>query len=160
MSKNMLGVALCEVRGLLNQLMENLCGKDWEKWLEALKTFLRGEPTFAEEMIYPPLRWSTDLGEIPRVNLLSQTSSYCRQFGEGWRLPTEKELARAMKNTELANEFALLKYYWTSTSHSDADKKMTVLYRHQDEGVSYSREDWLGNQKNPYLRLCRTREFA
>ncbi len=43
MSTNMLGIALCEVRGLLNDLMEKLCGEEGMLWLEAFKKFLRKE---------------------------------------------------------------------------------------------------------------------
>ncbi len=43
MSENMLGVALHEVRGLLAQLMDALCGEEGRKWLQALKLFLRKE---------------------------------------------------------------------------------------------------------------------
>ena len=39
----MLGIALSEVRGLLNDLLEKLSGRDGEKWLTELKKFLRGE---------------------------------------------------------------------------------------------------------------------
>jgi len=41
--KNMLGIALRDVRGLLNDLTEKLCGEDGEIWLEAFKKFLRKE---------------------------------------------------------------------------------------------------------------------
>ncbi|MFA6274851.1 MAG: hypothetical protein WCX70_01725, partial [Candidatus Paceibacterota bacterium] len=41
---DMLGVALSEVQGLLNDLFEKLSGKDWEEWLGELKKFLRKEP--------------------------------------------------------------------------------------------------------------------
>lgn len=43
MPKNILGIALCEVRGLLNDLMEKLCGEDGKMWLDAFKKFLRKE---------------------------------------------------------------------------------------------------------------------
>ena len=43
MSKNMLGVALRDVRGLLGDLMEKLCGESSEMWLYAFKRFLRRE---------------------------------------------------------------------------------------------------------------------
>ena len=43
MSNNMLGIALRDVRGLLGNLMDKLCGADGEIWLEAFKKFLRKE---------------------------------------------------------------------------------------------------------------------
>lgn len=41
--KNMLGIALHEVRGLLSDLMEKLCGEEGQKWITAFKLFLRKE---------------------------------------------------------------------------------------------------------------------
>jgi hypothetical protein len=46
MNNNMLGISLCEVRGLINDLMDKLCGKDGRMWLEAFKKFLRMENPF------------------------------------------------------------------------------------------------------------------
>ncbi len=43
MSNDMLGLALRDVRGLLNDLMEKLCGEEGEVWLKAFKKFLRKE---------------------------------------------------------------------------------------------------------------------
>lgn len=57
MSTNMLGIALCEVRGLLSDLMEKLCGEDGTLWLEAFKKFLRKETCW-------PKRWTEKDGVI------------------------------------------------------------------------------------------------
>lgn len=43
MPNNMPGVALCEVRGLLSELLERLSGENAVEWLGALKKFLRKE---------------------------------------------------------------------------------------------------------------------
>jgi hypothetical protein len=43
MENTMLGITLREVRGLLNDLMDKLCGEDGQVWLKALKLFLRKE---------------------------------------------------------------------------------------------------------------------
>ena len=61
----MLGAPLRKVRGPLKDLMDKLCGEDWEKWLEAFKIFLRGEPTWAEGMMYIPLEWASEHGSVP-----------------------------------------------------------------------------------------------
>lgn len=53
----MLGIALCEVRGLLSDLMEKLCGEDGTLWLEAFKKFLRKETCW-------PKRWTEKDGVI------------------------------------------------------------------------------------------------
>ena len=42
--KSMLSEALCEIRGLLNQLLEVLAGENGEEWLTEFKKFLRKEP--------------------------------------------------------------------------------------------------------------------
>ncbi|MCX6714130.1 MAG: hypothetical protein NTV48_03455 [Candidatus Vogelbacteria bacterium] len=44
MSENMLGVALSDVRGLLDDLFGRLSAEGWEIWLEQFKRFLRKEP--------------------------------------------------------------------------------------------------------------------
>ena len=57
MSTNMLGIALCEVRGLLSDLMEKLCGEEGMLWLEAFKKFLRKEQCWTK-------RWTEKDGVI------------------------------------------------------------------------------------------------
>ncbi len=110
---NMLGISLCEVRGLFKDLMDKLCGEDWEKWLEAFKHFLRGEPTWAEEMIYTPLEWSLDFGEVPQSLLQEHIDLHNKGHVGGWRLPTLGELTRKMKKD--GRLFVTNRYYWTST---------------------------------------------
>jgi len=46
--KNMLSAALCEIRGLLNQLFINLEGEQGLEWLSEFKKFLRKEACWAD----------------------------------------------------------------------------------------------------------------
>jgi hypothetical protein len=71
MSTNMLGIALCEVRGLLNDLMEKLCGEEGMLWLEALKKFLRKEECW-------PKRW------IEKDNVIYFTLVSNGKTGDEW----------------------------------------------------------------------------
>ena len=62
--ENMLGLALREVRGLLNDLMEKLCGEDSMMWFEALKKFLRKENPWGIQIIWS---WKKiKLGTLPK----------------------------------------------------------------------------------------------
>ncbi len=146
--ENMLGASLCEVRGLFKDLIDKLCGEDWQKWLEAFKLFLRGHPTWAEGMIYIPLEWGQDLGEV--------SSGFVQSYvNPGWRLPTEKELRRALLKMK-PEGFVLWKYYWTSTKHSSG-KGFETIRTHDGRGglghlSSFHHDD---DQQNPHLRLCR-----
>jgi len=81
MSTNMLGVALCEVRGLLCDLMEKLCGEDGKLWLEAFKKFLRKEQCWMK-------RW-TEKDNVIYFTLVSngKTGDEWINHFEGKKLP-------------------------------------------------------------------------
>lgn len=149
--QNMLGISLCEVRGLFKDLMDKLCGEDQQKWLEALKHFLRGEPTWAEEMIYTPLEWSENLGGVCFKYLQEQSELYNKGHGGNWRLPTDKELDRALRKMKPTG-FELQRYYWTSTPHFDG-RGMTITYTYDGCGGLGSKSSL--EEKYPTLRLCR-----
>ena len=51
--KNMLSEALCEVRGLLNQLFTNLAGEQGAEWLTEFKKFLRKEKCWMNMLLEP-----------------------------------------------------------------------------------------------------------
>ncbi len=153
----MLGVPLREVRGLFKDLMDKLCGENWEKWLEALKLFLRGEPTWTDGMINIPIEWSLDLGEVSHNLLQEHTELYNKDHGGGWRLPTDKELSRALKRMK-PDGFTVWKYYWSDTVYSNGGGN-TITYTYDGRGglgsMSHLHGFRVNNGEHPYLRLCR-----
>jgi hypothetical protein len=122
--KNILGVALCEVRGLLEDLNKKLSGESWEKWFEELKKFLRGEPCWAEEMIPKPLESSGDLGQVFPSFLEEYISLRNKEYGPGWRLPSYKEMHRMLEVGKLQSWI----YYYTS--EVEECNNLRVIRRH------------------------------
>jgi hypothetical protein len=154
---NILGATLCEVRGLFKDLNDKLCGEDWQKWLEALKLFLRGEPVWTDGMIHIPLEWSIDLGQVNYALIQERINLYDEHEGvvsRGWRLPTERELARALKLMKL--NFIAGEYFWSSTIESNSGYK--IIRTNAGGGLEYSssRCFFSAGQKYPRLRLCRS----
>lgn len=148
---NILGTSLREVRGLFKDLNDKLCGEDWQKWLEALKLFLRGEPVWTDGMIHIPLEWSPDLGEVNFALIQEQIDFLNNGRFHNWRLPTERELARALKI--MNPEFVLSKYFWTSTEKEGCGYVVIRTYD-GNGGLGYACSRSI-NQRYPNLRLCR-----
>jgi hypothetical protein len=152
---NMLSGSLREIIGPLNQLLENLSGKNGLEWLEAIKKFLRKEPTWAEGMIYQPLRWSGDFGNVPKGRIQACVDSCNTGNSLGWRLPTEKELIRALRIKD-APGFVVGVYYWTSTVRDDGG--IAVCYTHDGRGGCGEAPD--SRIDHIHLRLVRTIELG
>jgi hypothetical protein len=152
----MLSDVLRDYHGLREQLDRALLGDNAEKWGKAFRTFMRGEPTWAEGMIYPPLEWSRDLGEVP-LDLIENT---IRLYGEeyvdggiGWRLPTSEELRRALRIMK-PEGFMIRVYYWSSTP-DDNGGGLKILYTHDGcGGICYGGSGFCRNEK-VHLRLVR-----
>jgi hypothetical protein len=70
MQKNMLGVALRDVRGPLADLNEKLAGESGDDWLTELNKFLRKEPCWTQKE-----RTSTE------AQLANWVTLYCEEFG-------------------------------------------------------------------------------
>ncbi len=155
MDKNMLGVTLREVRGSLKDLTDKLSGEDGREMLEKFNKFLRGEPVNAEGMIYRPLEWTPDLGEASESSLRGFIDQY-NGDAIAWRLPTDKELCRALRAMK-PKGFTLWRYYWTSTSHFSVSG-YDVIRTHDGTGgigVCSSYRFSTMYQQAPNLRLCR-----
>ena len=154
--KNMLGITLGEVSGPFDDLNKKLCSEEGKKWLEAFKLFLRGEPTWTDGMINIPIEWSLDLGEVSHNLLQEHTELYNKGHGGGWRLPTDKELSRALKKMK-PDGFTVWKYYWSGTENINGNG-YTITYTYNGMGGLGSMPSIFFNasdQKNPHLRLCR-----
>ncbi len=129
---DMLSNALREYHGLREQLDRALLGDKSEKWCKAIRTFMREEPTWAEGMIYQPLKWSGDFGHVSKDRIQAHVDSSNNGIvGLRWRLPTEKELLRALKVKD-APGFVVGVYYWTSTVRDDGG--IAVCYTHDGLG--------------------------
>lgn len=165
--KNMLGVALCDASGPLKDLNEKMSGKDGYEVLEKLKAFLRGDPVNTEGMICIPLEWSSDFGEAPDMNFVDGVANSMNALScvkNNWRLPTEGELARALKGGKVKG-FTYDMYYWTSTiDHHRNGFNLLMAYSFDTTKLcgcvgyngSYSVLGVLGkNRKYPLLRLVR-----
>lgn len=91
----MLSEQLQDFLGLVKQLITNLLGKDAVEWANELKKFLRKEPSWAEEMIYTPLEWSSDLGEVSIQSLIPT------MVWRGWEVCRAFSLVQLIKNTHI-----------------------------------------------------------
>jgi hypothetical protein len=153
---DMLSKALQDFLGLLQQLIRNLLGKDSEEWTTAFKKFLRKEPTWAEEMMYIPLEWSPDLGNVSKKCLQDHIDLYRKENGPCWRLPTYSELRRALSKTP-PKGFSIMRYYWTSTLDEGKDGIFSVLRTHDGcGGLGQSSDHYFpSGMKGPNLRLVR-----
>jgi hypothetical protein len=148
--------ALHEYHVLREQLDRALLGKDSAEWFEELKKFMRKDPSHAEGMIYIPLEWSADLGEVSRDLLQEYTDLYNKGHGGGWRLPIDKELSRALKKMK-PDGFTVWKYYWSGTENTNGGG-YTVTYTYNGMGGLGSMTSVffiVSGQKYPHLRLCR-----
>jgi hypothetical protein len=159
--ETMLSKALQDFLGLLQQLIQNLLGKDSEEWTVAFKKFLRKEPTWAEEMIYIPLEWSRDLSDVSKECLQDHINLFCKENGSSWRLPTYSELRRALKKSN-PQGFTVMRYYWTSTPYEGKDGVFSILRTHDGcGGLSHSPDyDFYQGLKGPNLRLVRVMDFS
>ncbi|MEI8123608.1 MAG: hypothetical protein WCG60_00350 [bacterium] len=152
----MLSDALREYHGLREQLDRALLGDKAKKWGKAFATFMRGEPTWVEGMIYAPLEWSRDLGEVP-VDLIKNT---IRLFGKeyadggiGWRLPKVGEVYRSLKRTGHSG-FVLGRLFWASNSESDGGGILIIdTLDGKQVGILNSSDYSL--EKEVHLRLVR-----
>ena len=162
---NMLSEALREYHGLREQLDRALLGGEAEKWHRALKTFMRGEPTWAEGMINIPLQWTPDLGEIHRNIIPGHISSFNQRLGLGWRLPTDKELSRSLRAMR-PEGFHFGKCYWTSSPSPDGDRDSLLVIENESDGrrlnsMSSRYFERIGmGERSPHLRLCREINFS
>ncbi len=156
----MLGVALCEASGPLKELLDRLSGKDGDQWLAEFNLFIRKDPCWADEMIYKPLEWSADYGEVGRSSVDDYIAIHKKKYadgGIGWRLPTCDEVRRALRIMKPAG-FTIGKYYWTSTRNSNNDD-VEVVYAYDDKGglgISEARIQ----RGSIHLRLVREQYFC
>lgn len=131
---DMLGVALHEACGPLKDLLGKLSGDMGDKYLTELRLFLQGEPCWVDEMIYKPVEWSNDLGEVNPSSLQERIDLFKKEYcdnGIGWRLPTYKEMHRALE----AGKFESWVYYVTKPEKEGLG--IPVLRRH-NAGLSLS----------------------
>jgi len=75
LNQNMLGLALRDVRGPLNDLLGKLDGDEGQMWLASLKRFLRKENPFGDELpdldwtkVYETLGMSAEFAEFAKAN--------------------------------------------------------------------------------------------
>ena len=159
---NMLSDALREYHGLREQLDRALLGDKAEKWGNAFRTFMRGEPTWAEGMIYPPLEWSRDLGAVPMELLESTINFYSQKYyknGINWRLPTSEELRRALRIMKPEGFITgVYCWYWSSTP-DDHEHGLTIISTHDIRGgITLRASDHCGREKI-HLRLVREKKI-
>jgi hypothetical protein len=153
--KDVLSASPKEVLKLFGEITDKLCGEDCEKWLEALRLFSREEPNWVEGMIYIPLEWGLDMGEVALELIEDRIKLHEKGFACGWRLPTDKELSRALKLMKV--KFVVGEYFWSSTDDSNNHGHKIIRTSDGCGGLecSGSRCFYSTNQKHPRLRLCR-----
>lgn len=155
--QNMLSEQLQDFLGLIKQLITNLLGKDAVEWANELKKFLRKEPCWAEEMVYTPLEWGDDLGNVRQDLLQQYVDLYDKSRGGGWRLPTGGELTRKMRRD--GEFFVRDKYYWTSTdcmsNGFSVGKEIIKTYDNKGGLCGGRSKDLELRSEMPRLRLCR-----
>jgi hypothetical protein len=135
--------------------LEKISGAEGRVWLEALKKFLRREPTWAEAMIYTPLEWTEDFGGCDFESIGDFVNLYNKKTHGGWRLPTDRELIRALRIMK-PEGFTTGIYYHTSTLEDDAPFQNIIVYNHgQGLGSTLWRIISGYAQGLPHLRLCR-----
>ena len=153
MSKNMLGVALRDLRGPLNTLMERLSGEDGDLVLKELNKFNRGEPCMINGLPYTKLIWSDCLGEIRNIGHLGdRTDDYRTMHGRGWRLPTVNELSRYLRSLEREElERQNRSDYYVAVLIDNTI--FPCIYCHDGRGNLGRRESFEAYVK-PYMILC------
>ncbi len=111
----MLGVALRDLRGPLNTLVERLAGEDGEMWLNELNKLLRGETCWPNGISYLPLIWAIDLLFIDAIKNHGDHIRFTQgETSSPWRIPTTDELSRKLKSLEpIAFESVNAEYYLT-----------------------------------------------
>ena len=150
--------AIKKIDGKLETIKDRLIGEDSEKFAKELDEFLMGRPCHVEGMIYQPLVWSEDLGEVSEKSLEKYIAFHNgnRKEDGDWRLPTDLELSRALRAMKPAG-FSVMIYYWSSTLSRSGARQIT--YNHGG-GLGSSDGSMGGcNQKHPHLRLCREIKF-
>ena len=158
------GKSDAEVRGLVQvktneivrRVIEGTLKLEWV--LDRMQKGIIEGPSGWEEMIHIPLEWSPDFGQIAYNWIPTIIEKHCHENGLGWRLPTENELARALRAMK-PSSFSKMIYYWSSTPHFDA-RGLTIVYNH-GEGLGSSGE-WdmsRAGQRHPHLCLCREKKL-
>ena len=86
------GIDVCEIRGLVGDLFDKICGENGREWLEALKRFLKKENPWGEAM---NIVGDPKIIQIDRSNKFSPVEF----LGKGWTI--EEEDKRSLKLTEV-----------------------------------------------------------
>jgi hypothetical protein len=141
MSKKDTGLMLSEVKGLLNNLNENLSGKDFDYWLKALKKLLR-----KEELPEPPV--------VPLV-IFKDFEKEVNQKIEKWiealdKLPIVSIVERQPKDFQTIINLVLHSNLKSMLSDSDED---TLDFMIASDGTIYKGDYYSerdGNQTNTF----------
>ena len=143
---------------LFKELMVNMLSKDFDEWLAEFRKFVCKKPCWNEGMIYAPLEWSEDYGEVAENRVQDRIFFLNDEGGIDWRLPTEKEVSRALKAMK-PDGFVVGKYYWTSTPFSNGSGS-TIVRTCDGRGGGLEYESHLllksCDQQYPHFRLCRS----
>lgn len=128
--RDMLGVALCDVRGPLNDLFEKLSGENGQNWLAELKKFLRMEdlPDLNWFKVYQTLGMEKEYPEFAKANE-GQLSPHPGL----WTIPvlkgvTPNKIMEAFRKLEVA----------TYQYADDMDKEVTKNDRDPNRNGSYT----------------------
>ena len=150
-------LALCDVRGLLKDLMDKLCGEGWQKWLEATKLFLRGKPTWAEEMMFKPIEWGVRVGFTSPQDLhnFMQRHNVSLHISRQWRLPTITELERGLESGEKGFEEGV--YYYSCTPDDRPQCGNEVMEMRCGHVCSSSSKSVISMRDKLQVRLCRNK---
>jgi hypothetical protein len=126
MSQNMLGVALCDVRGLLSDVLDRLSGADGQKWLRAIKKTLRGENPwdlsqvkFDWRAVYEQLGLLVEYDDFAKANDLADAEDY-------WTVPVIKGVTPNLVVKTMSEKLGVQFYLYTndlngSVSTNDRD---------------------------------------
>ena len=121
MPESMPGVALGDVRGPLNDLMEKLSGSDGHKWLRAVKKTLRGENPW--DFVNVCLNWRTvyeKLGLIAEYeSLLVAKSEEMQEAVDTWAVPVLKG-ATPNKIIQVLRDLGVAVYLYVDDLDKDA----------------------------------------
>jgi hypothetical protein len=115
----------------------SICGKDSKLFVRAVMTIdINDDESHEEELdiIGEPIKINDLMiaeHEFPEKMDWDDAMKACKDLGEGWRLPTKKEILMIYQNR---NEISYYPddYYWTATIH-DIDKEWAWYQYFEDE---------------------------
>jgi hypothetical protein len=127
--------------------------------LDGMQLLIEGV-NIKEDMIFVPLEWGQPLGPCEECFIEQSIPRYNTEAGQGWRLPTLRELKRSITDTK-AGGFEYHRYYWVSDLDVPTDNTSGRLaLRLYGDGGFCSHKGSSIQHPTPWLRLCRPKKLG